>query len=165
MKFKMNLIFALFALLGISKSQAQTKAHLEDYLVQDYNPKQTKVITTSGLFIVSPEVKTFEDEQSEAAQDYFVAMDDRMYYSSQLIQWFSEKGIPGHYTSKRYLKIVGPQQAWIVDTQKEIKGHTIDAIVYKSGQAPIVISLYENMTAPDRLLDYLNEGKQTADSE
>ncbi len=158
-KFKINLIIALFALVGFSESQAQTKANLKDYLVQDYNPEQTEVITASGLFIVAPEVKTFENEQSEAAQNYFVAMDDRMYYSSQLIQWFEKRSIPGHYTSKRYLKIVGAQQEWVVDTQKKVKGRTIDAIVYKAGQAPIMISLYENMTASDRLIDYLKRGK------
>ncbi|MDP9955573.1 hypothetical protein J2X97_001210 [Epilithonimonas hungarica] len=121
------------------------------------NPSQTETISETRLIILSPETKTFADENSEEAEAYFTAMDDWNFYSLELNESFEKLGVKTHYMKKRFLGLDLPNHKSItIDTKSKINGYNALAFLYKKGRMPIIVSLIFSDNDLDEVKEYLN---------
>lgn len=98
------------------------------------------------LVLIQPELKTFADENSEAAMDYSTTMDDWSYYASEISQSFAALHVKVVNTEKRYLIFtLGKDQRMIFDSQKPLSDPEDaggwGAYLYRKGQAPIAVDI------------------------
>ena len=106
------------------------------------NPKEIETVSETRLIIFDPETKTFKDENSEEAENYFTAMDDWNFYSHELSESLGKLGVQTKHLSKRYLSIKFPDQKEIlIDTKSKINGANVQALLYKKGKIPIIVPL------------------------
>jgi len=121
------------------------------------NPSQTETISETRLIILSPETKTFADENSEEADAYFTAMDDWNFYSLELNESFEKLGVKTHYMKKRFLGLDLPNHKSItIDTKSKINGYNALALLYKKGKMPIIVSLIFGDNNLDKVKEFLN---------
>lgn len=104
------------------------------------NPKETEIVSETRLIIFSPETKTFKDENSEEAENYFTAMDDWNFYSHELSESLGKLGVQTKYLNKRFLTF-NSQNKNVIDTKSKINGANVQALLYKKGKMPIIVPL------------------------
>jgi len=122
---------------------------------KNLKPSETETISETSLIIFAPEIKTFADENSKEADDYFTAMDDWNFYSLELDESFEKLGVKTHYMKKRFLKLDLPNQKNVIDTKFKINGHNALALLYKKGKMPIIVSLIFNDNDLDEIKNFL----------
>lgn len=64
---------------------------------------QSMDLKETALMIISPSIKKFADEDSREAEDYFTAMDDWSYYTSQIAQRYEALGVQVIHSGKKTL--------------------------------------------------------------
>ena len=94
---------------------------------------------------MTPETKTFENEESEEADAYFAAMDDHAYYINEIRSKFENIGVKNTITENRYLvfTLKGGSQI-IVDTLAEQNGKRVKAFLYKKGKLPLIVNIADS---------------------
>lgn len=118
-------------------------------LYSPYDPTLNKdafELQQTELVLIQPELKTFADENSEAAVDYSTTMDDWSYYASEITQSFEALHVKVVNTDKRYLIFtLGKDQRMIFDSQEPLSDPEDaggwGAYLYRKGQAPIALDI------------------------
>jgi len=118
------------------------------------NPKEIETISETRLIIFDPETKTFKDENSEEAENYFTAMDDWNFYSHELSESLGKLGVQTKYLNKRFLTFNSPNKN-VIDTKSKINGANVQALLYKKGKIPIVVPLILLEEDMELVKDYL----------
>lgn len=114
-------------------------------------PKDTETITETRLIIFSPETKTFADENSKEAENYFIAMDDWNWYSHELSENFEKMGIKTQYLKKRFLKLnIENNEKIIIDTKNKLNNYKAQALLYVKGKRPLIIHLITSENELDK---------------
>jgi hypothetical protein len=130
-------------------------------VVSFVSPKKNKeneieIINTSKLIIFSPETKFFKDENSIEAENYFIAMDDWNFYSSELKNNFDKLKIETFYTKKQYLSFeIENGKKIILDTKSKINDYKVQCLLYKKGKTPIIVYLTSTEEDQDNIQSYL----------
>ncbi|MDR2910474.1 MAG: hypothetical protein LBV47_03790 [Bacteroidales bacterium] len=123
------------------------------YQITNFRPHSNAIpadsilyITETCLITIQPEIRHFEDEDSEEADAWFTAMDDWGYYMAQTSKLFDELGVKNVNAEKRYLSfaLAGGERI-IVDTREMQNGWPAHMLLYKQGHLP----LYINTADPD----------------
>ncbi|WP_175622974.1 hypothetical protein [Chryseobacterium schmidteae] len=118
--------------------------------------EQTENVAETRLIIFSPEYKTFKDENSEEAENYFTAMDDWNFYTHELNEQFEKLGIKTVYLKKPYLKLkIGNNKSIVINTHEKINNYNTQALFYKKGKKPIVIHLIFSDNNLEEIKEYL----------
>ncbi len=108
------------------------------------------ISTTCFVQIWRPEVKTFEDEESEEAEAYFTAMDDLVYYMYESSEKMKNLGTADTAIRSRFIKFdVAGSSYLIVDTEK--CEQQVNALLYKKGNKPLVIDITDGNTGREKL--------------
>jgi hypothetical protein len=116
----------------------------------------TEIVTTTKLIIFSPETKSFSDEKSEEAENYFIAMDDWNYYSNELSEYFEKLKVKSFYTKKRYLTLeIENGKKITIDTKSQINNFNAQCLLYRKAKRPILIYLLPNDNDKDEIQRYL----------
>ena len=118
------------------------------------NPKEVETVSETRLIIFNPETKTFKDENSEEAENYFTAMDDWNFYSHELSESLEKLGVQTTYSEKRYLNFNLPNKN-VIDTKSKINGANVQALLYEKGKMPIVVPLILLEEDLELMKDYL----------
>ncbi len=114
-------------------------------------------IAETCLIEIWPEVRYFEDENSDEADAYFASMDDWQYYMFETRSMFADMGVNSIRAEQRYLSFTFADGVKIVvDTEKEQNGFTVDVLLYKEGHIPIVIHIIPGDNDMECVNDYLN---------
>ncbi|WP_268846997.1 hypothetical protein [Flavobacterium aestivum] len=120
-------------------------------------PNETEIVTTTKLVIFSPETKSFKDENSVEAENYFAAMDDWSYYSNELSKYFEELGVKPFYSKKRYLTFeIENGKKITIDTKKQINNFNVQCLLYRKGKRPIIVYLLPNDNDKEEIQRYLD---------
>ncbi|MCD9855703.1 hypothetical protein LUD75_13350 [Epilithonimonas sp. JDS] len=118
------------------------------------NPKEIETISETRLIIFDPETKTFKDENSPEAENYFTAMDDWNFYSHELSESLGKLGVQTKYLNKRFLNF-NLLNKNVIDTKSRINGANVQALLYKKGKMPIVVPLILLEEDLELVKDYL----------
>jgi len=118
------------------------------------NPKEIETISETRLIIFDPETKTFKDENSQEAENYFIAMDDWNFYSHELSESLGKFGVQTKYLKKRFLTF-NSQNKNVIDTKSKINGANVQALLYKKGKMPIIVPLILLEEDMELVTDYL----------
>lgn len=121
-------------------------------LYSPYDPTLNKdafEMQQTELVLIQPELKTFADENSEAAMDYSTVMDDWSYYASETTQRFEALHVKVVNTDKRYLIFTqGKGQRMIFDSQKPLSDEDDaggwGAYLYRQGQPPVAVDITDS---------------------
>lgn len=121
-------------------------------LYSPYDPtfnKDAFEMQQTELVLIQPELKTFADENSEAAMDYSTVMDDWSYYVSEASQRFAALHVKVVNTDKRYLTFtLDKDQRMIFDSQKPQPDSEDEggwgAYLYRQGQPPIAVDITDS---------------------
>lgn len=119
------------------------------------NPKEIETISETRLIIFDPETKTFKNENSEEAENYFIAMDDWNFYSHELSESLGKLGVQTKYLTKRFIKIDLSNKSILIDTKSNINGTNAQALLYRKGKMPIVVPLILLEEDIELVKDYL----------
>ena len=120
------------------------------------NNNEIEITNESKLIIFSPETKTFKDENSTEAENYFTAMDDWNYYSSELKDYFAKLKIETFYTKKRYLEFeIENGETIIVDTKNKINNYKAQCLLYKKRKRPTIVYLILSDDDKEEINNYL----------
>ncbi|MGL5386222.1 MAG: hypothetical protein ACRC2A_03105 [Enterobacterales bacterium] len=140
-------------LLGLMLAVSSTTAFaIPVALYSPYDPTLNQdafEMQQTELVLLQPELKTFADENSEAAMDYSTAMDDWSYYASEITQSFAALHVKVVSTDKRYLIFTeGKDQRMIFDSLKPQPDSEDEggwgAYLYRKGQPPIAVDITFN---------------------
>lgn len=116
----------------------------------------TETISDTRLIILSPEIKKFKDENSEEADNYFTALDDHNWYSSELSETFKKLGVETTYPKKNNLKFkIDNDPDLILDTKRKINNYAVSALLYKKEKRPLIIYLIPSDNDLPAIQDYL----------
>lgn len=107
---------------------------------KNVDSKEIETISETRLIIFNAETKTFEDENSPEAENYFIAMDDWNFYSHELSESLGKLGVQTKYLKKRYLNF-NLLNKNVIDTKSKINGTNVQALLYKKGKMPILVPL------------------------
>jgi len=118
------------------------------------NLKEIETISETRLIIFDPEIKTFKDENSQEAENYFTAMDDWNFYSLELSESLGKLGVQTKYLKKRFLNFNLINKN-VIDTKSKINGANVQALLYKKGKMPIVVPLILLEEDLELVKDYL----------
>ena len=89
------------------------------------------------------DIREFEDEESEEAQDYYTAADDLSYYMYEASSMLESLGVPDTVTYKRFIKLdVENGRSIVVDTEKYEQ--KLWMLLYKKGRSPLVIDIVDS---------------------
>lgn len=121
---------------------------------KNLDSKEIETISETRLIIFDPETKTFKDENSQEAENYFTAMDDWNFYSHELSESLGKLGVQTKYLKKRFLNFNLPNKN-VIDTKSKINGANVQALLYKKGKMPIVVPLILLEEDLDLVKDYL----------
>ena len=120
------------------------------------NSNEIEVVGKTKLIIFSPETKTFKDENSIEAENYFTTMDDWNYYSSELKNYFAKLKIETFYTKKRYLQFeIENGEKIIINVKNKINNYNAQCLLYKKGKRPIIVYLVTSDEDKDEMNNYL----------
>jgi hypothetical protein len=120
------------------------------------NTNDTEIVTTTKLIIFSPETKSFSDENSVEAENYFVAMDDWNYYSNELSEYFEKLKVKSFYTKKRYLTLeIEEGEKITIDTKSQINNFDVQCLLYRKNKRPIIVYLLPGVNDKDEIQRYL----------
>lgn len=126
------------------------------YTSSPKNAKNVQTINETALLIIQPELKKFKDENSEEAENYFIAMDDWNWYSHELSEYFETLKIKTIYLKNNFISLtIEDQKNITIDTQKLINGSKVYAILYKKNKRPILVNLIPNDNDKDLINQYL----------
>lgn len=129
---------------------------LERYIVNDTDIPIDSITNTSETCYVQvwrPEIKKFEDEESEEAEAYFTAMDDFSYYMYEASEHLKNLNIPDTTIYLRFVRFdIGDSKTIVVDTEKHES--KVAMLLYKKGKNPLIIDIVMNDI--DRARSYLN---------
>jgi len=118
------------------------------------NSKEIETITETRLIIFDPETKTFKDENSPEAENYFTAMDDWNFYSHELSESLGKLGVQTKYLKKQFLNF-NLLNKNVIDTKSRINGANVQALLYKKGKMPIIVPLILLEEDLELVKDYL----------
>jgi hypothetical protein len=114
-------------------------------------PNDTEIVTTTKLIIFSPETKSFSDENSVEAENYFIAMDDWNYYSNELSEYYEKLKVKSFYTKKRYLTLeIEKGKKITIDTKSQINNYDVQCLLYRKNKRPIIVYLLPNDNDKDK---------------
>ncbi len=123
---------------------------------KQYNKNEIEIVENSKLIIFSPETKTFNDENSVEAENYFTSMDDWNFYSHELKDYFSKLKIETIYTKKRYLSFeIENDDTIILDSKNDINNYKAQCLLYKKGKRPIITYLILTDDDKDEINSFL----------
>ncbi len=129
---------------------------LISYTEAPKNLKYLEDVKDTRLVIFEPEYKTFKDQNSKEAEEYFIAMDDWNWYSNELNESFQELKIKTQYLKSRYVSIpIENNEVLNIDTWSNINGTKTQALLYKKGHRPLIISIISSSNDFDEIKNYL----------
>lgn len=94
------------------------------------------------------EIKEFEDEESDEAQAYFIAMDDLGYYMFESSEKMKALGLADTTVKQRFLRFDVADSTLVVDVEKGEQ--KISALLYKKGQKPLIIDITDSNTSREK---------------
>jgi hypothetical protein len=101
-----------------------------------------QTVTKTCLVVKYPEVRHFEDETAEGADEYYTVVDDFVFYMAETDTRFQKLGIKMITVEKRYLSFaLGNGENHIIDTKEQ---SIWDAFLYKDGHIPITVDIVIN---------------------
>lgn len=148
----------------IDSSWKILKGHSVENQMQVFSyttPKNTRsenieTVDETCLIIFSPEYKTFKDENSEEADNYFIAMDDWNFYSLELNEEFEKIEVKTIYLKRPYVKLtIENNESIIINTKEKINNYKTQALLYKKGKRPLIIHLIYADNQLDDIKEYL----------
>ena len=154
MKKTIQVLASLIFILSTSCGQQQSGATKVEQSNDETD--SISVIKETCLIEILPEARHFDDEDSEEAQNYYVAMDDWYFYMAETKERFEKTGIRSVVAEKRYLSFtLADNEKFIVDTEEKRNDAPVSALLYKKGHIPITIDIIDNDM--ETINEYLKE--------
>lgn len=105
---------------GFDENNYESFLDLNNYLVESPDtPGNVQVIDSSAVIVVNPTEEQIKEMEEKYGEDFYTIADDNSYYQSDATLKLDSLHVKTIYADKRFLKLQGSKQNWIVDLRKE----------------------------------------------